>query len=289
LRVASVPPDADHSAEPPPPHASADDRSDDDAKLGEALARRGVPAEEIRRLLSPETAKPSTRGRPKRVPPSAPTLPDSAPFVPKPTVSLPPSREVSDTDRTEADRLLTKANVARRRGSYQEAEAACRSAIEKTPDDPAALEMYADILQSVGKVDDAVITYHRAIEIDPSRRSAERKYGALLLQQDRGVAVLRTESIPRNPYIAVLLSAICPGAGQLYCGSAAKGLILVLLALVLAVLLFWTPLGAPSEAGGLTSARAVLLGSLTAVYLAGLVDANVGARSSGRPRTGWEV
>lgn len=269
-------------------------REEQDRRLAAELAKRGVPPDEIVRLLSLGRGEPSTSvaGPPPSPTPVAkePSLSTGKPYIPKPTITLPPFRESSPEEKEKADHLLIRANVARRRGQYREAEQACREAIELTPSDAVALELYGDILQSCGRVDDALYAYEQAKKADPGRTTAEKKYAELRLMQDREVELLRREYIPRNPKVAVLFTALFPGGGQLYNGEAAKGLLIAVTMLILVLILGWTPLGFPSvEEKGVTLWLVLFTLLALAVYIYAIVDANIGAGRSSRPRSGWEV
>jgi len=255
---------------------------EENQRLARELARRGVPPEEINRLLS-LGATPQNTPAPAQ---PAPQVPQHKGFQPRPSITLPEFRPASDAQKAQADRLLIQANIARRRGNYQEAECLCREAIEHTPADAAALELYGDILQAVGRVDDALYSYDRARTADPKRASAERKYAELTLAQETDLLLTTSAPIHRNAFLAVLLSATLPGAGQIYNGESAKGLAIALAQLVSVYVWLWTPLRSPEGHPYLTAAAIALA---AAVYVYAVVDANLGARRSGRPRSGWEV
>jgi tetratricopeptide (TPR) repeat protein len=269
-------------------------REEQDRRLAAELAKRGVSPEEIARLLAlgrKETPSPTAEAASAHDAIAAQSSPPlSEPYVPKPTITLPPFRESSPEEKEKADRLLVFANVARRRGQFQEAEKACREAIELTPSDAAALELYGDILQACGRVDDALYAYEQAKKADPRRASAEKKYAELMLMQDREVELLRQEYIPRNPKIAVLFTALFPGGGQLYNGEPTKGFLIAVSMLILVILLGWTPLGFPGlGAQGITWSFVLFTLLALGVYIYAVIDANIGAGRNGRPRSGWEV
>jgi len=249
-----------------------------------------VPPDEVARLISlGRTASAAGSG----------VAPGPAPFgapaasTPKSTLELPEFRDGTPAQVAEAERLLTAANLARRRGRFGDAERSCLEAITLVPKDASALEMLGDILQELGRVDDAIACYKRATEADSARKSAERKYGELTLMQDPDIERLRQEYIPRNANVAVLFSALCPGAGQMYNGDQAKALIIALLALLCVIILGWTPLGFPGRAtgGGVSMSLACFLLVAAAVYLYGVIDAARGARATGSRsrKSGWEV
>src|SRR5262245_53771397 len=77
----------------PPPQPSAEER---DRKLAAELARRGIPPDEIQRLVArgrEEPPPPPKKGA--RVIPTPPPIPPSEAFTPKPTITLPDGRESS--------------------------------------------------------------------------------------------------------------------------------------------------------------------------------------------------
>jgi len=270
---------------PPPLNQAEQNR-----RLAAELAQRGVPPEEVQRLLAlerGETPAPAKPGPPAATTP--PPLPPSEALVPKPTITLPPFRDATPQQRMEADRLLTAANVARRRGHFKEAEQHCREAIELVPQDAAALELYGDIFQSIGRVDDALFAYQRATEADPKRASAEKKYAELMLLQNREIELLRVEYIPRNPNVAVLFSALLPGAGQVYNGEPLKGLLIFLSMVICAALLGWTGLGFPGSQNRITASLVLFMALAAMTYIYAVIDANIIARRGKRPKTGWEV
>jgi curved DNA-binding protein CbpA len=280
-------PTLERTVEIPPP---AQRTEIEERQLAAELSRRGISPDEVRRLVAPgrDSHDTATKGKRQSVP-TAPAIPPSTPFVPKPTISLPQPRESSSQERAEADRLLTSANIARRRDKFREAEALCRQAVELVPSDAAALELYGDVLQATGRVDDAVLAYKRANEIDPTRRSAEKKYGDLVLRQDRSIALIKDENLPGNAHVAVLLSAVFPGGGQIYNGDVAKGIITAIAFLATLYLIFYSPYGLPHDREGIPTSLAISIAVASLVYLFAVVDANLVARRGRRRASGWEV
>lgn len=276
----------DGSAEPS--RGSDSSAEADDAALARALAARGVPPEEIQRLLSlgSGSAAGPTPAREGRSPSPAPAAPS---FKPRPSIKFPEFRDSSPEETERAEQLLRQAAIARRRGRIEESARLCEEAIRLCPRDAGALELFGDLLQYLGRVDDALAAYHRATEADPRRGSAEKKYAELLLMQDRSVYGARAADEPRNPYLAVLLSALCPGAGQLYNGQIAKAVILACMAFALAVLILWTPLGFAGPDNGLTASAVTLMALFGAVYVYSIADANFSARAGNDASAGWDV
>jgi curved DNA-binding protein CbpA len=290
LRTAAPNPAMERTVEVP--HLRQQNRpvaDDADKALAAELARRGIPPDEVRRLVALGKQQDSDKPGASAARITADALPPSTPYVPRPTISLPEPRESSAQERADADRTLTAANIARRRSNFREAETLCRQAVELVPGDAAALELYGDILQSTGRVDDAVLAYKRATEIDPARRSAEKKYGDLVLRQDRSIFMIRDEYVPGNANVAVLLSAVFPGAGQVYNGESLKGLAVVLAFLAMLYVIFYTRFGLPHAREGIPTSLGISIAIAGIIYIYGVVDANLIARRGRRRGTGWEV
>jgi curved DNA-binding protein CbpA len=264
-------------------------REEEDKRLAAELTRRGISPDEVRRLVALGGKKDMPPSGKKAAPVVAPPVPPPMQYVPKPTISMPPFRESSVQERTEADRLLTSANIARRRNSFKEAEKLCRQAVELVPTDAAALELYGDVLQATGRVDDAILAYKTATEIDSNRQSAEKKYGDLVLRQDRSIAFMQDEFVPGNANVAVLLSAVFPGAGQVYNGQLFKGIIIVAAFLAVMFIILYTPYGIPHEKQSLPMSLGVSILIAGSIYIYSVVDANITARRGKRRGTGWEV
>ncbi len=273
---------------------------DPDTKLASELAKRGVPADEIKRLVNLNSAAIATSKKKQNnkrngdedlssqfATPGL-VIPPSKAYVPKPTIRLPEFRESTTSERMEADRKLTSSNIARRRGKFQEAEQECRAALELIPKDASALEMFGDIMQSLGRVDDALYAYETANKADAKRASAEKKYAQLMLLQNREIEMLRTEYIPRNPIVAVFFTALCPGAGQMYNGQTMKGLILAAMVFGSLAVLFGTPLG-HHKGQGLTGPT-IFFALVTAIaYIYAIVDAHSCARLGKKLNSGWDI
>lgn len=259
-------------------------RVEQDRKLAADLLKRGVAPAEVERLLG--------LGKPAKPEPPVGTAPaEGSPhtFVLAPSIELPAPHESSPEERTEADRKVSAAFVARRRGAFAEAEKLVAEAVRLCPMDGSALELYGDVLQELGRVDDAIYCYERAMSTGSGRATAGRKHAELLLLQDREIEALRDQHVQVNPTVAVLLSAVLPGAGQIYNGEAAKGLVVALILLISVIVLLWTPFGIPGSMGGLTPSVVVCLLVLSAAYIYAAVDANVSCRSRTRKKSGWDV
>ena len=188
------------------------------------------------------------------------------------SLDLPPFRESSIQEVMQAETILRDAAMLRRKEKFKDAEIKVREALQFVPKDAAALELLGDILQGVARTDEALATYKRALEADPKRSSAERKYGELLvLQQNWNVA--DPEAVDRNPWFARLLSLILPGLGQFHNGEIVKGVFFLGLDAICFFLLR-SPYGFGSHRPiGFSQIACIIL--TLVVYIMALVDTNI--------------
>ena len=283
-------------------------------KLELDLTRMGVSKEEIQRLLSASSntasAPPNTSAIPnlsnavfslpntKPAKPGRPTANDLHSFaaqlmqqqtaanvkkIDEVSLDLPEFRESTGDEIRRGEVLLREAQMLRKREHYQEAEAKCREALMLIPRDAAALEFLGDILQGIARIDEALAVYKRSLAANPKRYSAEKKYGNLLVRQQNW-SVADENSIPRNGFAAVLLSALLPGAGQLHNGELGKGAFFVLSFIVSVYLVGWSPWGLKSEHGkhGLNTSFLICAIVMAVLYIAAMIDANAGAKKTHR-------
>jgi tetratricopeptide (TPR) repeat protein len=141
------------------------------------------------------------------------------------------------------EQLLRQAHILRMRQQWGEAETLCRQALELAPDDAMGQEMLADLLAEKGSLAEALELYRKAYEVQPQKTVLEAKIARLVLQkdqeeQDRLAAELLISSPrkqserKRNVAIVLLLSLLCPGAGQIANGQYVKGGILAAVGLL---------------------------------------------------------
>ncbi len=278
------------------------------------LARLGMNPAEVKRLLDARPhgtpAGQVTNGStpPKAARPSAASLQsfaaDLAASAAKEKIravaavspNLPEFRDSSPGEVRQAEQLLRDASILRRREKYPEAEAKCREAINLVPRDAAALELLGDILQGVARTNEAIAAYKRAGEADPKRFSAEKKYGDLLIRQ-QGLASAHNGTVPVNPYFAVLLSLMLPGAGQIHNAEWVKGLCFFVADLVCLYLIRWSPWGFASRNKG-EGLGVPLYGFLffaVVIYIVALIDTNTVAKAARNGTgslsggNGWEI
>lgn len=145
--------------------------------------------------------------------------------------------DLLDERRQEIERLLAEANLLKLRLRFEEAEALCRKILQIDPNCSEAHEILGDIHRSLGRLEEAMSEYKRAIELDPDNVRAQTSLAetSLLLAEqqaeEKRLRELMEKGPPRaerSPTLAALYSVI-PGLGQLYNGDLLKGLVLIAL------------------------------------------------------------
>jgi|GEM_PF-3340932 len=290
----------------PPMAASAEGVSDAEKRrrIEAEMTKLGLSPDEVRRLLNANAhtadVAPAPLPKPTLIPPTpyAATPPkkgsdrvtadslqafaaqlkvekDAARQVSITTAgrSLPEFRESSVQEVRAAETLLRDAGMLRRREKFVDAEAKCREALELTPKDGAALEMLGDILQGVARIDEALAAYKRAVEAEPRRSAAEKKYADLLMRQENW-ANYDPEAAPPNVRFSVLLSLCLPGAGQFFYQSYIKGGVFLVLDVIVGSLLFFSPLGVADKHkhSGISVSLIALLAFTVVLYVAAVAD-----------------
>lgn len=132
----------------------------------------------------------------------------------------------------ELERLLTQANIERMRGNFLTARRLIEQALQKAPERADIHEMLGDIYKAVRDMPNALECYRRARELDPNRQSAEEKFAATLLEINPPTVMEEVPFLPKKPTIAVALSALLPGAGQVYNEQWLKGILMCVVALL---------------------------------------------------------
>jgi tetratricopeptide (TPR) repeat protein len=292
-------------------------------KIEQDLARMGMSPIEIRRLLDADANSADPLKQSAVTTPVAPPLPPSRPptgkgarasaeslanfaaqlrttqaaaqvkAVDQAALGLPEFRISTAQETLQAEALMRDAAMLRRREKYGEAEQKCRQALQLAPKDAAALEFLGDLLQGVARIDEALAAYKRATEADSRRSSAERKYGDLLMRQQRW-NLGDPEAVPKNALFAVLLSLLLPGLGQFHNEDVGKGVFFLLADAICVFLLAFSPWGFAGEHGrhGVSAALVGCFVFTAVVYLAAVIDANTIARQGGPKRggsSGWDV
>ncbi len=269
-------------------------------KLEHDLMRLGVSPDEIRRLLDadstgidppvtqaalPSGSTPDDIVRMARAKEAA-RLAGILEKAEKSVLNVPEFRDATPEETRKAELLLREAALLRRRQQYKQADAKCREALQLCPRESSALELLGDLYQDNAQVELALAAYKRAVQADPKRSAAEKKYADLIAMQQRW-DMLEQEEPDRNPRYALFLSLLLPGAGQCYNTEYAKGVVLFVLDALLFWMLAYSPMGFTKQAGTHTSLY-VSLGITTAIYLWATWDAVNGTKPR-HGKSGWDV
>ncbi len=191
-------------------------------------------------------------------------------------LALPAFRESTIAERSASEALLRESAMLRRREKYREAEQKAREALFQTPSDASGLELLGDILQGVGRVDEALAAYKRATEADSTRKGAERKYGDLLMRQQNW-NIGDPEAVAPNRWLNSILSLCLPGIGQAWNQEWVKAGLFFALDALCVYMLFYSPWATSQHSKHISP---LTIGSfiLTLVtYIAALIDSNIGA------------
>ncbi len=136
----------------------------------------------------------------------------------------------------EREKQLRFAVLYLRRGEIKKALATCEKILAEDPNNPLALEIMGDIKSMRGELKEALALYKKALEIDPTLGEVEKKVArtALRLAEEEGKfeISIKVSPIKKYPYMAFLLSFVCPGLGQIYNEDFLKGAIGIILFIV---------------------------------------------------------
>ena len=192
-------------------------------------------------------------------------------------LQLPEFRTATVQESLKAEPLLREANMLRKSEKHKQAELKIREALQYTPQDASALEMLGDVLQSVGRVDEALAAYKRATEADSKRFSAEKKYGDLLMRQ-RNWDIGDPEQVTVNSRAATLMSLLFPGIGQLLNGQFVRAAIFLTLDAGVLYLMLFSNISMVAGKHHPTAAGYMCAGLAMLLWLGSAVDMNVTAR-----------
>ncbi|HUU53863.1 MAG TPA: hypothetical protein VMY87_02995 [Armatimonadota bacterium] len=135
--------------------------------------------------------------------------------------------------------LLGRATLLRARGEQQKALQLVQEAADLNEDSWEVHELVGDLYLDLGKGEQALDSYRRARELNPSRGLLEEKIGkAAIARAAREQTARMSEALlegiarpltpPRKPTMAALFSLVIPGLGQLYNGQALKGFVMAI-------------------------------------------------------------
>lgn len=188
---------------------------EDDAPRSDRDPVEPDPVERLR-ALEEEMLRLKEQLSPRDDAPEAEAEPEPEVVEPEP---LPDPEKVA-----EAEDLVRRAMLAKRRSQKDEAAALFKQAEAVAPNAPAVLEAVGDDLVERGQIKAAIETYARAIKYSPSNVGLERKHANLVLrltgaatieQQLRGGLSEAAPDSVASGKVAVFLSVFVPGLGQM--------------------------------------------------------------------------
>jgi len=122
--------------------------------------------------------------------------------------------------------LAREAAIARRRGDRDNLTKVMEQAKELAPDSPQVMEFIGDELMERKKYAEAADIYRKAHELAPDNKSLESKHADAAYAKAMGSLPMDLKSDfdnVANARVAAILSAICPGLGQIVSGEVGTG------------------------------------------------------------------
>ncbi len=160
----------------------------------------------------------------------------------------------SEAQLEEADKLIQRAMLEKRRGNRQQATDLLKQATQVAPGAASVLEALGDDLVERQQWAAAHEAYRNAHRADPKNPNIERKFASLAATSSVGMsfedqmrmsmsdsAFLRPEDALASPKIATILAFFIPGAGQFVLGHTKKGFVVFLTWVVSVSLFFGVP------------------------------------------------
>lgn len=139
--------------------------------------------------------------------------------------SLPPPP--TEEEREKAENLVRQANLAKIRGDKVSFEKLIEEAALAAPGSSAVQEAVGDAYVDRRQVRKAKDAYQRAVKLDPTNASAERKFGEMVLSIQLALDPMFGKPSPDESLAsgkaAVILSFMIPGLGQIVNGETSKG------------------------------------------------------------------
>jgi tetratricopeptide (TPR) repeat protein len=204
----------------------------------------------------------------------------------------------------QAESFIRQARLARTRGQGAQATAYLKQAEGVAPNAPAVLEFIGDDFIERKQYRNAKEVYAKAFKLAPDNVSLEKKFAFAVLKTTSfgGPEMYSEYEVMANSKIAIGLSAMVPGLGQLVTGEIAKGIGFMTVWVGCLAWLVLAPGGHPAANHGQESALKELISSLFAkgattslqpiiflplgiaviTYLCSLFDSSMKAKSSQR-------
>jgi len=163
--------------------------------------------------------------------------------------------------REQFDRHILTARLFLKQNRHADAQGVVDQLLEEHADNSEVMELQGDVLRVQGKRKDARAAYEKAVELDKTNVTAERKHAELVLFIGEGeraekqrLSLLENPDGPRgdgkkrSALSAVIYACIFPGLGQLYNREHEKGLALFVAGALGLILLLNGVILAPSRA-----------------------------------------
>lgn len=255
----------------------ADKTTDEDIReaLNLQISNIGLRVSRLRRGLSEEI-------------PQKPDIPED---------EVEPLPQPSEREREEADMLIQRAMLEKRRGNKQAALDLMKKASEVAPGSATVLEALADDLMENRRWGEAEKVYRDARRQDPKNPSIERKLAELSVHslahlsiEDRlrlGDDPIRSQNVQSmaNPKMAVALSCMIPGLGQIVMGYTKKGWTLLIICIVCVTVAVILARLFPAPKGQVPIAATFFGVAAFICYIAGIFDAGSAAKATERHTT----
>lgn len=129
-----------------------------------------------------------------------------------------------------------------------------KQALQLDPENADVWDLQGDLLAEMGRLEEARDAFAKVLELRPGNVIADKKHARMVFglanrefeKQQMEAMILSPGSVsgpiaPRKPALAFLLSAVIPGAGQLYNGQMLKGGILIASSVLLAIYILASP------------------------------------------------
>lgn len=211
-----------------------------------------------------------------------------------------PLPQPSETARAEADMLVQRAMLEKRRGNKQAAIDLLKKAVETAPGSATVLEALGDDLAESSRWGEAEKAYRDARRQDPGNASIERKLAHIAMHSIAHLSIedqlrLGTDSNARNsdsmanPKFAVVLSVMIPGLGQMVMGNTRKGITILALFLVSVITAVALAKAFPAPKGHLPTAAVFFIVTAIVCWLAGVFDVSASAKRTERHSTNRPV
>lgn len=223
-------------------------------------------------------------------------LSEDAPVDPKREEDMEAPPKPNEEQLREADSLIQRAMLEKRRGNRQAAADLMKQASEVAPGAPTVLEVLGDDCLERKLFEQAHAAYKQAHLADPSNASIERKYAQtsmagfsnlsfedrLRVSQSDNPFIQAGESYA-SPKVATLLSVLFPGLGQFVLGQTRKGVIIFALCISGAVLF---AILSRTNHGARTLPMAAYFPLMIAIgaWIAGVIDASMNSRGKAKPQ-----